>query len=284
MPPEVQMFVQSNSLHDRGTGTVCRKPLSPTFKRGLAYKLQFCRSVTSTSSSISYTPYSKMAPTRCGAVRCGAVRCGAVRCGAVRCCAVLYCAVQWCSVRCGAVLCGAVLCGAVRCGAVQCSAVRCGAVRCDAMRCGAVQCCTVQCSDVLCGVVLSCVFTRVCSVQRNSTPNIQLTFSPIEYTHSPLPAVMDLVPAEDRIALGLYPHPRHSVVKNLVLFKDPKAWHMKTTMDYLYWFQINRGRHFWNHPLSHPNNIRNVLLAHNELRSLSHYLQKRQNTVGCCER
>ena len=46
-----------------------------------------------------------------------------------------------------------------------------------------------------------------------------LTSASVEYTHSTLSAIVNLVSEKHRIALGFDPHPGHGVVKDFVLFE-----------------------------------------------------------------
>ena len=58
----------------------------------------------------------------------------------------------------------------------------------------------------------------------NTTQRKNLTPSPIENADPSISAIVDLVPAQCGIAVGLDPHPSHGIVKDLIVLDESQAW------------------------------------------------------------
>ncbi len=47
-----------------------------------------------------------------------------------------------------------------------------------------------------------------------------LTPPAVEYANTPIPSIMDFIPAQRGVAVRLNPHPRHGIIKDLIVLDE----------------------------------------------------------------
>lgn len=51
-----------------------------------------------------------------------------------------------------------------------------------------------------------------------------LTPPTVEYANTPIPSIMDLIPAQRGVAVCLNPHPRHGIIKDLIVLDKTQPY------------------------------------------------------------